>query len=274
MEIIERFALSKHGHDFDCEDKIVLSRSHAAIIDGATARTSVKYNGLTTGRMAAALVSEVIESLQVDATLQTILTLLKDHFRAFYARNSIQLSDYSALLTASAAIYSDYYRQIWLIGDCKCRVGNVVYDNPNGIDDITSSLRCFINQSLILKGRNPESISEKDPGAQFILPLLKEQFVFQNSFQTRLGSYRYAAIDGRDVPIDLVKTIELDSEVHEIIMSSDGYPILESTLCESEQQLAMCLRNDPLCIYENKSVKCIKSGLVSYDDRAYIRLKI
>lgn len=78
----------------------------------------------------------------------------------------------------------------------------------------------------------------------------------------------YAVIDGFEIPTDKVKILRAGREV---VLASDGYPLLASTLDESEKLLHEQLKNDPLCINSFKATKGLMKGNVSFDDRAYVR---
>jgi len=59
-----------------------------------------------------------------------------------------------------------------------------------------------------------------------------------------------------------------------LILASDGYPKLFSTLHESENYLRFILKEDPLCYKLYKSTKGLKKGAVSFDDRAFIKARL
>lgn len=72
----------------------------------------------------------------------------------------------------------------------------------------------------------------------------------------------------------------------DIILASDGYPELKSTLEESEQALHKILEEDPLLFRQFKSTKgkivkppsfgdhsSKKTGATSFDDRTYVRIR-
>ena len=57
-------------------------------------------------------------------------------------------------------------------------------------------------------------------------------------------------------------------------MSTDGYPYLYPTLEDSERYLRMILQEDPFCFRQYKATKGKGAGQCSFDDRAYIRLRV
>jgi hypothetical protein len=171
-------------------------------------------------------------------------------------------------------IYSKYHHQVWFVGDCQCRVDGETIRNPNGVDEFIAGVRCMINQSEVLQGKSIEWLLENDPGSEFIKPLLSEQFRFQNHGSSRAGALSYTAFDGRKIHACNVKLVSLKKDASEIILASDGYPVLFDTLAECEASLNDLLMKDPLCIYENRGVKGVYRGQISFDDRAFIKLDL
>jgi glycerophosphoryl diester phosphodiesterase len=163
--------------------------------------------------------------------------------------------------------------EIWMVGDCQAMVDGELYDNPNGIDGHVAAVRSIINQAEIKKCRSREWIMENDPGAEFIGPLLTEQLLFQNGEAFCESCFAYCAFDGFDIDLARIKVLPV-KKGSEIVLASDGYPTLCATLYESEKRLTTLLEADPLCIFENKCVKGVAPGNVSYDDRCYIRFKV
>ena len=274
MVVIEKFLISKTGNLFDCEDMIFFSSDFVSIIDGATARNKKVYNGASSGRAAAEITYKALSKLSPKSTLREVIEMVNNEFNMFYKNNEIDINDYANILTASCIIYSKHFHQIWIIGDCRCLYNNKVYSNENGIDNFVSMARSFVNQAEILKGKSKSWIAKNDPGAKYISKLLTEQFLFQNHNKNVPGEFGYLAFDGRPIKEKSVKIIKLNKDAKEFVLASDGYPLLKSSLLESEKNLEKVLFEDPLCIYSNKGVKGVKEGFVYYDDRAYIKVSL
>lgn len=83
----------------------------------------------------------------------------------------------------------------------------------------------------------------------------------------------FSVIDGGEVPLSLIPVVDV-SGATEVILATDGYPRLRGTLAQSEADLAHILAADPLCIRDNPQPKGVVAGQVSYDDRAYVRLRL
>ena len=58
------------------------------------------------------------------------------------------------------------------------------------------------------------------------------------------------------------------------MLASDGYPDLKETLAASEERLQEILDDDPLLFRKYKATKGMHEGNVSFDDRAYVKLKV
>ncbi len=76
------------------------------------------------------------------------------------------------------------------------------------------------------------------------------------------------------MPDEGVRVELIPKKVHTIILASDGYPLLKNSLEASEQALHHILENDPLLFRLYKATKGVQDGHVSYDDRAYIKLRL
>lgn len=169
-------------------------------------------------------------------------------------------------LTASAIVYSSKLRQVWMIGDCQCIVDGCCYDNPKPYEQVLAEKRASFLREAINYGITAESVKIKDCGREFILPQLIKCCGDQN--------IAYAVIDGFDIPMDKVRVINIEGNINELVLASDGYPFLKPTLEKSEAALASQLANDPLCIKTFKATKGLMFGYRSFDDRSYLRVGI
>ena len=60
----------------------------------------------------------------------------------------------------------------------------------------------------------------------------------------------------------------------QVVLASDGYPVLKDTLAESEKSLDELLQKDPQCLRENRGTKGLVKGNQSFDDRTYVRFAV
>jgi pentapeptide repeat protein len=109
-----------------------------------------------------------------------------------------------------------------------------------------------------------------DPGRVAARALISRQGALRNV----PGPYGYAGIDGRPVPQSMVVVHPLPPGVTELIIATDGYPEIHPTLARSEARLTELLAEDPGCVGALMGTKGLTDGQLSYDDRAYLRLRI
>ncbi len=166
-------------------------------------------------------------------------------------------------LTASCIVFSRLRREVWMVGDCQCLIGNEYYDNPKPYEQELAEQRAAIIRESPLPH---DHFLIDDTARATIIPHMKETMKNQNK--------TYAVIDGFSIPEDKVRLLTLDFQPWEIVLASDGYPFLEPTLEASEARLAHQRAIDPLNIGEFKATKAFYEGNNSFDDRAYIRFKV
>ena len=274
MKIIEQFIEGKTGTLSACEDAIFVSDDFAAVIDGATSKSARKYNNEFPGRACAQLIINALEDLPRKSSSGQAVAYLSGAILSLYKR--LKLVSHLARLplgraSACIAIYSKYRNEIWMVGDCQCLVDKTRYTNRKTIDDLLANVRSLYIQAELAAGRSYSAIQASDPGRKYILPLLKRQMCFQNS--TQKSDFVYGVLDGFMVPEQEIRVIKLSSP-RTIVLASDGYPKVFASLARSESYLAKVLKKDPLCYLEYKSTKGLKKGDSSFDDRAYLKIRV
>jgi len=274
MIITEQFLKSKTPNESECEDSLFVSEHFAAVIDGVTTKSGIKYKNETSGKACSQLIKKTLENLPVRFTARQAVEYLTAAIYSLYSDLGIEeqvLNQPSERASACIVIYSRYKNEIWMVGDCRCRVDGTCYSNEKSIDSILSEIRSLYLQTGLKTGKSIETLQACDSGREYIIPLLKRQSLFQNS--TQKNEYTYGVIDGFKVPESEIKVIKL-SHPTTIILASDGYPLLFDTLAQSENYLKMILKNDPLCYREFKSTKGLKPGNDSFDDRAFLSIRV
>lgn len=194
-------------------------------------------------------------------------------------------------LQANAVIYSVRRHEAWLFGDCQIMVNGVQIPTIKRVDELLGELRAFV--ALALQERNgqdsassdapsdvpasgspdsrPDSPSDfpadsADPARDMILPFLR----LQSQFANKRGPYGYFVFDGFTDPTYPIRTVPVRPG-DEVVLASDGYPLLKPTLDGSEAELQRLKRDDPALIGEYRSTKGFTPGLDSFDDRTYLR---
>jgi hypothetical protein len=271
----EQFIASKTGRMETCEDALYIGSHYVAVIDGATSKTDRRWNGETGGRMAAKLIVQTLETVPYDATAQQAIDGITATIQQFYreqdALESV-IAEPVQRLIAAVVIVSFFRHEVWFVGDCQCLLGRKHIQPRKQVDMIAAEARAMYLETELLRGATIEALRQHDTGRDFILPLLQRQSLFQNKPES--GAYAYSVIDGFSVPAESIITYQIPESVRTIVLASDGYPILRSSLRATEQALQLLLREDPLLFRAYKSTKGLQEGNCSFDDRTYVKLRL
>ena len=257
MITTEHFICGKHTAD-DCEDGIVTTNDFAAVIDGSTSKTPTRLDpSMKNGRFAMLLISEYIKQIPADYTMYDFCRGITIRIAEEYDKRGIaeRMAEHpEERLTASAIIYSDSRKEMWMVGDCQAIIDGTYYDNSKPYEQDIAMQRA----ALIKNGMSP-----KDARRTIEPQLIKAMLEGQNR--------QYAVIDGTPIYMPGTRIVKASNSV---VLASDGYPTLLPTLKESEEALALHLANDPQNIGDFVATKGLVEGNVSFDDRAYIKLTI
>ena len=246
------------------EDILVIMPDFIAVIDGVTPKSNFTYEGKSTGRLAAELAGQAVRELKGTEDCQTFIKRCNQKFHDFYEKVDFPYDIRSKGLQAAAVIYSEYLHEIWMIGDCQAMVDGREYLQPKRSDVILSQFRSLM-MALDTEAADARARIE---------PWILKATAFANK---RGSAYGYSVLNGEEIPEELIKVIrlsEFSGSEHEIILASDGYPVLKPTLQQSERELEYIMREDPQCCRLYESTKGLKSGTKSFDNRTYIRFQI
>ena len=287
MKIIESSIIGKKSQEA-CEDGMVVTDDFIAVIDGSTSKTPKHLNpDMKNGRYAMMLISEYIrEELKADASVDDFCQGVTAYiYHKVYEKLGVEerLKEHpEERLTASAILYSRTRNEVWMVGDCQAIIDGKLYENGKPYEQEIARKRV----ELIEQGLSPAEARKQ------IEPLLiKAMLSGQN--QT------YTVIDGFPIYREGVKVVSVSDSCSvqdsvsasdsvpcsdsvsasgtisvsssEIVLASDGYPLLEPTLAASEAALAEQIANDPQNIHSFIATKGIVEGNKSFDDRTYIR---
>ena len=257
------------------EDGMIVTPYFAAVIDGATAKSTFTYDGKKTGRLAMELALEAIRDFPKDIDAAGAISRITEKIHDFYVEHNL-LDELKAepgkRFTANGVIYSYARNEVWQVGDCQCIIGNLYSSNEKEIDAIMANARAVVNEVALLGGATLKDLESHDPGREFIYPFLQKQALLQNC-PVEGQHFAFPVFDGFPVQMKQVNIFSV-GDAEEVVLSSDGYPHLYSTLHESECYLADILEKDPLCMRLYKSTKGVQKGNCSFDDRAYLRIKM
>lgn len=269
IEYLETSCIGKKSADL-CEDAFFAGEHFAAVIDGSTSKASRTYHEkMSNGRLASLTARDVIGKLPFDADLKMTCSLLEKAISELYEKYDADACDLREhpenRITASAVIYSHFRKEIWMIGDCLCLVDGKLYTNEKPHEAALAEKRSKEIHRLLEEGYSIEQLMEDDLGRKVILAGIIASTKGQNK--------TFSVIDGFPIPTELVKVIEV-ADAKEIILASDGYPIVENCLEKTEKALDDIVKNDPLLIDLYKATKGLRPGQTSFDDRTYIRMRV
>ena len=290
MKIIESSIIGKKSQEA-CEDGMVVTDDFIAVIDGSTSKTPKHLNpDMKNGRYAMMLISEYIrEELEADASVDDFCQGVTAYiYNKVYEKLGVEerLKEHpEERLTASAILYSRTRNEVWMVGDCQAIIDGKLYENGKPYEQEIARKRV----ELIEQGLSPAEARKQ------IEPLLIEAMLSGQN-QT------YTVIDGFPIYREGVKVVSVSDSCSvqdsvpasdsvpcsdsvsvsgtisvsssEIVLASDGYPFLESTLAASEAALAEQIANDPQNIHSFIATKGIVEGNKSFDDRTYIRFSV
>ena len=284
MRIIEHFIKGKENNLETCEDGIFTGSFIAAVIDGVTPKSSRLWQGKTSGRYARDILLDFLRELSgselqfltpeeffslldrqlaIASSIPPEKTAAKDPDAA-----PLQITDYPR---ASTILYNDICHEIWAYGDCQCAVNGQVYTHEKEIDRLNAGLRAFHLEYELQKGKTLEDLvhASPDPGRTAI----QENLKIQMSFENKNVPFGYPVLNGQGIEPSMIKVYPVKPG-DQILLASDGYPVLRGTLEESEKELQRILTEDPLCFRSCRSTKGKKSCNISFDDRAYCRILV
>lgn len=240
------------------------------VIDGSTSKTARRWRqDMTNGRYCMTLVSEYVRRCPPESSMEQFCTSVTETVRRIYRDEDIpRLEEHpEERATASCIVYSRQRNEIWMIGDCSCAVDGIHYDNPKPYEAAHARKRAVILRALLDSGRyTEEELLADDIGRAAIVGEIVSSMRWQNK--------TYAVVDGFPILLEKVRTIDLDSVPHTVIMATDGYPYVLPTLKESEEALLRQKRDDPLNIRSFYATKAFIAGNNSFDDRSYIRFTV
>lgn len=262
MQIQHTFIQGKYDQPALCEDALFTNDHFIAVIDGVTSKSNFTHKGMKTGKIASNIIHDFLATLDPQAPIETVISGVNQAFEdKFYTHVDFPLDRIEHGPQAAMALYSDFYKCIYLIGDCQASVNGQLYTQPKASDDILSAFR-----SLILHIYPNHHQEARDA----IMPYLISSNAFANKADTRFG---YSVLNGQEIPSSLITTIPVQAG-DEIVLTSDGYPDIRPNFEETEAYLQAIIHNDPNLIDQFISTKGVNPDQVSFDDRSYIAFKV
>ena len=271
INVKEKSVISKRADGTECEDGLFISDDFICVVDGVTSKGKWTWDGHTSGYYAKELILKGMETLPADATGEEAIEYLNRCLADGYTpeRREEALHNSNEKIQANLIIYSAYKKQIWCFGDCQCIINGKFFAHEKKIDIILSNMRALYLELERICGKTEEELLAHDTGREFILPILKKESLLENA----PSEYDIVNLNGFDIDTGkIIKYYLLEGD--EVVLASDGYPELKTTLKESERKLAEILDKDPLCYKEYLSTKGLKEGNASFDDRTYVSFTV
>ena len=272
VKIIESFIKGKKNNKELCEDGLVITENYISIIDGVTSKGNTLWQNMTSGVYVKKLLINAINNmspnLNAEDSILYLNTLIKEEYEKSNMYEYVKEHP-EERLQANLIVFNISKNEIWMWGDCQALINKKLYHKEKKIDKILSEARSLFVDLELKNGKTVEDIIKNDTGRKYILPLLKQSIVYNNT----IGEYGCNVLDGFEIMPKSVIKIKV-KENDEIVLASDGYPVLKNSLKESEEKLLEILEKDPLLINIYKSTKGLQQGNISYDDRTYIKFVV
>ncbi|MFA5448354.1 MAG: hypothetical protein WC233_08760 [Sphaerochaeta sp.] len=274
MRLVEELCLPKGNNLRPNEDGVFFNNHYAAVVDGCSSAQPLPFTDRRSGAIARDLLVIALKGLDPKATCQEAFAALNEAIVRWYKKEKSVTYFHERphrRPSAYVAIASAYRREVWVLGDCQALVNGVLYTHHKRIDTLMEDLRALFIEAALVNGvsidellENPQIINDQ------LRPIMANQPLFQNAEDG--SSYAYQVLDGFFVDYESVQCIPLGDEPTEVVLATDGYPVLAPSLQESESELAILLLEDPLCYKTIRSTKGVEGTNNSYDDRSYLRL--
>lgn len=271
MKVLEQFTAGKKGDSAQCEDVIFVSDDFACVSDGSSIGPAI--NGKPSGRLISDAIVEGLSQVPADADMPTATRIINAHIRNVFGYESSEaIMALGKRPSASVIIFSNIRRELWAYGDTLAMFDGYKPDLTKQIDHVATAVRCTAVRALLAQGKTVEELIANGEDFEAVKPLLDLQ---QPSFLNRndVPVYGYANLDGGDQVIELVNVISI-CDAKSLVLASDGYIDIHPTLAECEAELADVLQHDPLMYDIAPQVKGMRTGLESFDDRAYLSLEL
>ena len=263
--VIESFTESKTGFAGSNEDVLVVTGEAVSVFDGSTDKSGLTSIP-TPGQIAAfALRDAALAAPPADDPMEVVGGWHKA-VREADRTPGTDLEAVGASLDLRAG-------RIVFVGDVHVMVDGVSYTVCKEVDRVAAHARAVLLTAMLDGGADPEKLAASDPGREMILPILTECRPWRNHPESPYG---FAVIDGGYTPEPMVGVVDGVGPGSEVVLATDGYPLLRATLAETEETLAEMLEADNGLMIDLAcpQTKGRRPGGSSHDDRTYIRIRM
>lgn len=267
FRVLESLCATGKETDAKKEDRLIVTDSFAAVIDGAT--SSGPIGDRPGGIVAAEAVEQTVGDLPADATVREFV----DRATASIAAAIGNWPDETRMRpSAVAAVWSRSRGEVWRVGDCHVRIDGHAYPGGKEIDRIGYEFRCAVIRARLRLGmtslENERRISTME---QPFRPLVLAQHAFLNLDSE--DPLAYGALSGTFVPDRFIEVFPA-ADASEIVLASDGFLSPPATLAEGLAEIARIRQDDPLMVELVMGSRPFMPGRDYFDDATYLRIAV
>lgn len=289
LRVVESFSESKYGDDMPQmnEDVPVVTPdgSFVALADGITSFDGPVYDGMTSGRRCALLLASAVRAAGPDEDGYAIFDracrkIRDDPWLGVPRYGTVVPGTVAAVASARAA-------KVWTLRDLWVAValpdgGLEILQHGDReaspaviarVEAVRAAYTQLRNQGMNRDQAEAALMGSEDPGRGPSIEKLVANYPRINNPARPDG---YGIVCGKPLPRSMVREIDISPyNGLKIILATDGYPVLKTTLQQTERRLKTLLAADPLCMNDNVQAKGLfqrQDGRrsASYDDRSYV----
>lgn len=269
IQPIESKTVAKCGDDRGNHDGLAVTENYIAVFDALQARGWRAWDGLPAGVFARKIMVSTLEELDGELDAQSVIRALEEKLASETARCAQEMKDDQiyAYPQSRALIYSVARREIWRLGDSPfCIDGELNYQRSEGYEKAAETRAEVMERFLANSLSDLKDLVNTDYGRSSAMDEIIAEEKRADGVETLSGR------PGVDLDT-LFGNIEVFpvKPGSEVILASDGYPRILSTLEESEKWLEDERARDPLFVHDYKALAGAKDEETGYDDRTYVR---
>ena len=174
------------------DDGMYIGENFAAVIDGVSSKSFIYVDSEKVN--IADIIVDAIKKIDrptapvyaKELNLEEFTRAVNMYIKKFCDAHDVSLTEHK--LEATAAIYSKFYNQIWLVGDCRAVYDGQTIDNELKADDLYAEIRLEIIKSLLSQGYTKEDLFREDVSSEMIkYPETRAKFISDKNEVDRLN---------------------------------------------------------------------------------------
>lgn len=269
--LLDQHTCGKAGELDGREDAVVVTDRHAFVLDGVGSYPSFEVAGSAPGRLAVDTVRPLLEQLPADATLRQTVDSLSAAIAEVLATHRVDLASLPRPPAVQLTGYSAALRQVWRVGDTSVRIDGKEHLRDQQFDLLCNQMRTMLRHAAVLSGRSVEASLSEDPMLPFLPALVAAQAQLLNRDSD--SPYAFGWVTASPTPGRFLETFTVP-QGSEVVLATDGHLGAPATLRAAEAALATELARPPLADMRRLADRdALGAGMVSFDDRAYVRLR-